>query len=572
MPNMIISSKRCAAGEFMRGSAFTLSFIILSALAPQGSDGAPPESEPIRSRIQLISQAQADGHTAALKNHIIEELHDKSLEAIARTKSFSAWKKFEDEQVMFRYPANPHISVEVKSPGDAIAVMGSPVRTSNITFVKCYRLALGKHTYALLLFDKADSFDDGCCFCGAVLLQKYLFHNDALYRFDFLKGGDVKRAQMLRNGYRIVMFEWTHLPISQDVYVEFALGITLKTGSCDQEGMRKAAIDKYGFEGRLGFMEKGMARNEVIALLGTPLDATDSSLKYVQTKDRWQETFIIPLDKGVFREFGDDWRKSAELPAERGTVDWIAETVGGENESYPFSYKACYEAKEVPLPQKEIDYIFNRFTEIGPTAQGGDWDSLCHAIRILFRSGHEDKRVLQIIRNRFMDTSISQHAAAWLLHEYDPVGSQALFAKRTRLIYDDAQKMVVAKGRQEAGTHFDACNELHNLLSFLDESHPQQAAFIREGMDHPHPDIRSSAYIFWDRIPPDDARPRLIHGLEDDDDSGRQLASRAFKETFGTAADVSVLRERLSREKDEEVLDSLKAAISRLAGGKQQNE
>ena len=518
--------------------------------------------EDVQSKIQLLPRDEIS--KAKKHNFLLDELKDKTLVKIAETKNFPKWKIFEDEYIKFYYPDNPHIEAIVKTPKVPGAIMGGVVGTTENTFFKCYSLTLGKYTYALLLLDKANAFDDGLCMCGAVVYQKYMFHNGSLCRFDFLKNGNVKKFQILRNGFRIVLFEWTHLPMTQDAYVNFALGITLKAGTCDKAAMRKMVMDKYGFIGRLGFLEKGMTRKEIIELLGQPANATETALTYVYTENRWQTTFTINLKNNIFEGFSDDWQKVVELPAKRGSIDWIVETVEA-NQPYLFAD----ESKRKPLPQKTIQYIFDRFVEVGPTAQDDDWNRLCQALNELNDLGHTDKRILPVIRKRFTDANLCQHHAAWLLHNYDPEGSQNLFAKRIRLTLDEARKKIKSENEEERDLTFSPFDDLHNLLSFLNESDSKRSSFIIEAMEHPHPDIRSDGYYFWDCISVDDAYPRLIRGLKDEASSIRQLCSKAFAESFGSPKDIPLLKKCILTEKDKETLQNLKAAVKRLEQEKQ---
>ena len=540
-----------------------LTFVACTMLAIQAVGEQASTTEAVRSRIQLLPRR--DVSARELREYLQSELKDNTLAEATEMKSFPKWKVFEDEQIAFRYPDHPLIKVEVKTPNDPISVMGDPVRSAEHTYFRTYRLALGEHTYGLLLLDKADAFDDGICFCGEVAYQKYVFHNGSLCRFDFLADGNVKKVQMLCNGFRVVAFEWTHLPMPQDVYVDLALSVALKAGPCDQASMRKTISATYGFYGRLGFLEKGMSRIDIISLVGPPEVESDSLLTYVRREGRRETTIQIPLKHGRFDGFEADWRKRVQLPAERGSVDWIVETVKEDSRSHA----SAGDSEGEQLPPETIQYMFDRFVEIGPTVQDGDWDRLCMAINGLRERGHTDERVLPIVRQRFREADVCQHHAAWLLHECDPEGSRDLFAERIRLTLDEARKKAASEDEEEAWLTFGPYGDLDNLLCFLGKSHAKRKPFILEAMDHPHPDIRSSAYCFWDCIPTEDARPRLVRGLEDENDSVREEASRAFAKSFGSRDDLPLLKKCASKEKDELVIENLETAIARVEGEEQ---
>ena len=63
-----------------------------------------------------------------------------------------------------RRPAT--MALDVKGPEDGIPIMGGVVGTTENTFFRRYSLSLGEHTYALLMLDRREGFDDGICLCG----------------------------------------------------------------------------------------------------------------------------------------------------------------------------------------------------------------------------------------------------------------------------------------------------------------------------------------------------------------------------------------------------------------------
>ena len=531
---------------------------------PHGDESAADESaltyEQLMSRIRLIpidekAREFYDGGGSGFfgKSKTPE---DPLLARVAKRRDFDHRKRYEDEILSFEYPDDSSITLEIKGPKDAMPISGFPVRSEGYSFSKAYRLAVGEHTYCLLMVEKTDLFDDSICFCGEEVFQKYLFHNGALYRFSFLAGGQVKKIQVLGDGVRVVLLEWTHSDMSQQVYVKTALSIRLKAPVSDQTAMMRRIGDAYG---GIGFLELGMNRQQSVDLLGQPNQENETSLTYVQTDGRWRTTTTIPLRNGVFQGFGATWQKSEELPAERGTVDWIVDTVERKRDHRVF------DPTVQPLPSNaDVDYIFERFLEIGPKAKGDDWNLLCRAIYGLHKAGQVDKRVLPVVRKRFLEPGINQHYAAWLLDEYDSEGSRDLFAQRIRLTLNEARKRVGTKPEEDESPGFDPAGDLHNLLSFLGRSHPNYVPFILEAMDHPCADIRGNAYFFWDCLPKDKAKSYLLKGLEDTNDQVRQWASGAFAKSFGSKADIPVLRKRVAVESDEYTLNNLKTAISRL--------
>ncbi len=525
-----------------------------------------PTPGSIRWRIQLLPR-KGRAWLHPVSRHSLKELGHGALVRVAARRSFPKWKTYEDEYLSFSYPDNPLIRLETKVPGDRIPIMGQPMRTNRITFFRAYRLALGPRTYCLLLLDRNDDFDDSVCLCGPVVYEKYVFHNGALCRFSFLPTGEVKRFQLLCNGLRLVLFELTHLPMHEDVYLDIALSLKMRNGPCDAEQMKKAVLAKYDFEGRLGFLEKGMTRSDVVDLLGPPSREDRGILHYVTTKPydggfgtrKYERTTRLDLHKGSFAGFGKNWLRWRELPPERGTPEWILEKAEyKERTERPKDYDLG------PLKPNEVKYVFDRIAELLPEASPGHWAALCSAAYKLHRQGLKDDRVLPLVRARYLEKDLSTFDASWILHLCDPEGSQDLFERRIRLTLDEARKRAAAENKKEQFLTSTTDMDFSNLLGFLEEAHPERVELIAEAMDHPHSQIRSDAYWFWDSVPTEVARPRLIRGLTDPDGWIRERSASAFAKGFGTPEDIAFLRQCRAKETNKRIQKGLDYAVKRL--------
>ncbi|MFH1022692.1 MAG: hypothetical protein V1809_04830 [Planctomycetota bacterium] len=522
-----------------------------------------PEND-FRTRIQVIPRV------SDAENPFARHSEDKTSVHFASRNSFAKWKTYRDETVSFVYPDDPGIALEIMKPGDHVVIHGM-LRSEDPSFSTGYRLAAGATTIGMLMVGRSDEFDDGICLCGAIVFKKYLFHNDALFRFSFLDTGDVKQVQALHGGVRAIFLEWTHSALSQDVYVKIASSLRLEGSGHDPEALRRRIYEKYGFDGRLGFLEPGMSENSVIELLGPPARDDNSlfgavdpvvsaELAYGQVDGRALTITRVPMKEGVFHGFGKElpWREHWILPPEKGSVEWIGEmveNVRGGRRTYTLP----------PLDATQAKVIFDRFLEIGPTADGGNWGALCRCVRTLREKGFVDERILPVIRKRFLDPNpdLPQHFAAWLLYDYDSGGSRDLFSKRIRLSLDEVVK--VDSDKYIFGSSFD---DLSNLFIFMGKEHPQTMTLLLEAMKHPNARARRDAFSFWNWLPSDVVRPRLHAGLADSDKWVRQKVSEIFAERFGSVADLPVLKERLGVEKNEATLKSLRAAITRIGGRK----
>jgi len=224
-----------------------------------------------RSKIQLVARQPSESGLAYPDAVFVRhEIRDSSLVKLAKTASFKQWNTYEDAYLSFSYPANPNIRVEV--------------RADESTFPRAYRLTLGAHSFHFMTLDREPWFYEVFCPCGEAVYYKYTFHCGVLYRFSFRKDGEVGRIQLLCNGQRVAFSEWPHLPMHQDVYVRIGLTVKLKSAPCDQAKLRQRILERYGIEARLGFIEKGMNRQQVIDLLGAPNKESGGGLEYVITR------------------------------------------------------------------------------------------------------------------------------------------------------------------------------------------------------------------------------------------------------------------------------------------------
>jgi hypothetical protein len=125
------------------------------------------------------------------------------------------------------------------------------------------------------------------------------------------------------------------------------------------------------FEERLGFIEKGMRKADVLELLGEPEFEDADCLTYINVEGRKQKSYRIHFSNGVFKGFGST-----------------------EPES---------------LTKEDVQYIFDRFVEIGSMVESEEWDCLCHALFTMQRRGYKDNRILSVVRKRFLEKNLQQH-------------------------------------------------------------------------------------------------------------------------------------------------------------------
>ena len=510
-----------------------------------------------------------------MKLSSIKELKDPKLEAAAAKQSFKKWKKYEDQYLSFIYPDDPNIILQIKSPKSSIPIMGGAIGTTDNTFFRSYRLAIGKHTYCLLMLQKTNSFDDGICLCGAVAFQKYILNNNALLRFDLLENGYVKKIQALSDKYRVVVFEWTHMPIQQEPYIKIGASIKFK-----ETVNKKKMLDQYlGF----GFLEKGMNKKQVIEILGKPSKQETSKLFYDSPDGRYIYRTVVEFNKnGLFEGFKNEWYETFLSKPKYGSLEWMKEKVekyyfkiekAEEESEYsdkkvnPEDYDADYYKEEYsrvkitynlgPLTKDDIKLIFKKFINLTPKANDKDWSTLCYIIYHLAECGKMDKKILPVFLERY-SKSIAPHYANWIVQKYNPKNKQKLLIQQIKMELSRAEKPEKDNSKY---TGYD----LHNLLSFLNKKTSEAKELILTGMQHPNADIRYKAYFFWDYLPENKYLPLLRKGLKEKGDYIRSQCADAFSKEIGDKTDLQLLEEAHKAEKDKGIKKSLASTIERIS-------
>ena len=136
-----------------------------------------------------------------------------------------------------------------------------------------------------------------------------------------------------------------------------------------------------------------------------------------------------------------------------------------------------------------------------------------------------------------MDDDVSVNIASILIGDLNPLGTQEAVTKRLRFVLDRTAAPSVLAEDWLPGP----LDDFHNLLVQIKDN-DQRLGFIKEGINHPHPDVRWAAYLWWlDRLPPDDALAAARKGLDDANERVRLESAEAFTETLGTKSDLEWL-------------------------------
>lgn len=479
---------------------------------------------------------------------------------IAKTGSFQEWKSFEDDKVKFSYPDHEAITVEVKRD-EPVPVDGDRVSDVDTSFSRAYRIAADGETLLVLMLREADWLDDGVCFCGAVVYDRYLVRNGNLYRFSFLENGILKKMQVLGDGERIMMFEWTHLPMHPAVYRQIARSLVLKKGGAwTAADCRKRVFERYGSEAVVGWFDEGSTVELVEKVLGKPSRTKSDGVRvweYPKTEDgyRWTERLSLPFADGKLLRFSSGFYDSAwnDREAIKGGIPWMMQAA----EPYEDPPVRGEQAKKMPEQLKEE--LLAMFLEKAQD-EDTDFNSLCQVMKILVEQGVQDEKALSIVRKRF--ASEGDHYAAWVLHEAGYAEDVSLFIEKVRQVY--------AAGAADPARDF-GLSDLHNWLAFIPDEDKRYAGLLREGLKSPNADVRDSTYYFLDSAPfPAEERTAFVHaGLSDPSARVRYWATRYFDKEEMSDRDWELLGIAAEQEKDESNLKEMKEVLDRRKNAEQ---
>jgi hypothetical protein len=531
-----------------------ISFFLLSILILFHSPLAAEDATELRNSLQLLP-LQADASPFGFGS---EGLPPPAL-AVAQKGEFARWKTYDDKDITFSYPEDPLISLEVidKSSPKPIRIQGGPVTTAENSFFRAYVLKIANQSYAVLLLDESDHFDDGICLCGAIAYEKYKVLNGALGRFSFLESGQIKKMQLRKGNRRLVFFEWTHLPIHQKVYLAIAQSVRLKTAG-DGQSLELETRKKYG---PYGFLEKGLSRPQIIDLLGTPSHQDRGNLVYTEQRENksgygrqyYTITRRLALSHDLFNGFSSDWLEYKKLAPKKGSPEWILQKADYEDQ------KQGNEDYDVgSLKKTEVPYLFDQVVTQLPQADPLSWSVLAQALMALEKTGHRDPRVVQEIKKRYLDPTLPSHHASWFLHEYEPQESRDYFVKRIQLVY---QRTPAAKRQYD---NDDEASNVGNLLRFLGKNHPEIQSLVEKGAQHINQQIRWEAYMNIDYLPPIVARSYCRKGLTDSYSYVRGTSAQELGKTYGEVSDLPSLKKALESERDRSAQTDLREAIDQL--------
>ncbi|MBI5821847.1 MAG: HEAT repeat domain-containing protein [Verrucomicrobia bacterium] len=472
------------------------------------------------------------------------------------------WKAYEDDLLRFEVPDEPLLKIETVAPKEAnkLSFVGGAVGTTDRHYERAYRLTVGENLpYGIILVSKADWFDEGICLCGPIALKKFQLCEGTLLEFSLLPDGAVKKVQALGARRRAVLFEWTHSAITQVAYARIGNSLRLKEPSPMTRSAwiaTTAQRRKAEFLPCLGWLDSGFAEADVINLLGKPARRESSALVYAREErrdagDGYRTTVRVPLTNGMFHKFGKDWFVAKELVPPRGSLAWALKLTNKTSSE---------ERAKSTIAKADSDLMFDRFLSEAPKVSSIEWNQWCSVVYALSEKGIRDERVLPPVKRRFLESSVNQHYAAWVLHNYKAEGRDELFAKRLCMTLDARKKT-----NSETPSWDDPLDDASDLYSFLDAKHPEFAPLLRKGLYHPSEHIRGNALYRADRMPSPETREAARKALQTEkSEHSRKMAAYLIRD-IGTAEDLLWLRESAQRESSKDVRKAIDEALKEIA-------
>ncbi len=167
--------------------------------------------------------------------------------------------------------------LEIKSPGDPIPLSGSSVQFVGNNCSRCYESRLTEPRIVCSC-SIARTTSTMVCVFAAMWRRRSTWSTTDRSTASRVRQQHGQKIQMLGDELRLVLFEWTHMPISQQVYAQIAWSVRFRQPPRNLQALTDRIKQVYGIA---GFLETGMNRSEVLALLGPPTSEEQGVLRYV---------------------------------------------------------------------------------------------------------------------------------------------------------------------------------------------------------------------------------------------------------------------------------------------------
>ncbi|UDQ97345.1 hypothetical protein AAEX28_09980 [Lentisphaerota bacterium WC36G] len=433
----------------------------------------------------------------------LQAFKDEKLRAVAAKKSFVNWKTFEDEFISFSYPDHPDIKLEIKQQGK---------KESDNNFSRDYFLKIGDNIYYKMALKRAEDYRPNYCLCGPIFHHVFLVNKKTLLRFSLLRSGDAKTVQIFSNGWRLETFEWTHLPVHQDIFLEITSSMKLKKSAT----LSEAVVFAKKTYNRAGFLNKDMSKEQVIEILGKPIVTKGNLFTFQYPSGRRLVTAEIVFDKkGIFHGLKKNCYDYVLTKPEKGSFEWIEEKITTEFSDAERNYEPT------PLTENDAKLIFKIFVKKIATAEFYNKMILYKAICFLAKNGFQDQRILKMVEEKCQQKIVSRDDISIITY-YAPENKEQLLSSQLRKIYKSGNKTQKAK-------YPDGRNEVAAIVLSMKQDEPLTKQLIIEGLNNKNKNIRGALYELLYLLPIEEAVIYLRKGFNEKEELAKFYCEEAIR-------------------------------------------
>jgi len=468
------------------------------------------------------------------------------------------WKLFESEELSFYIPELKHLRVEVVEESLIIPMLGSIYHLSLESKCRWYRVVLdGGMTWAALSVDDVDHFDDRNRYPVSEIFHRTLEHGGGGARFFLDDQGRICRAQWLGNGRRVSLLSSQHCGARLDDYLALAasleLGNALRVPLTGLQRVIRASTPTVS--SRIGLLDPGMRSSDVIDLLGNPVGVSGSTFLYHSVYGNADCYFRIPFgEEGVYHGLGNDWREIRKDPPLRGTIEWMEEKTevrAGKPGGIGYDIGS--------LSDGDSQLIINQLMLKIPAAEGIQLIRICRVLENLAELGLQDKRLINLLRARFLEGEVSIRPVISVLWRWNQEGSKSIFTQKARDIISAFHWQVADRGMVS-----QTADDLRVLLDFIGQGHSGAGEIIALMANHGNATLRETGFSRLGWLQGDQLRTLALAGAVDVSDRVRLYCAGVLESGIAESSDENFLREWLSKEQNALIREKLTSAVASL--------
>ena len=468
------------------------------------------------------------------------------------------WTLFESEELSFYIPEIKHLRVEVVEESLIIPMLGSIYHVSAESKCRWYRVALDSGmTWAAIAVDDADHFDDRNRYPVSEKFHRTLAHGGGVARFCLDDHGRICRVQWLGNGRRVSLLSSQHCGARLDDYSILAasleLGNALRVPLTGMQRVIRASTRTVS--SRIGLLEPGMRSSDVIDLLGNPVGVSGSTFLYHSVYGNADCYFRIPFgEDGVYYGLGNGWREIRKDPPLRGSIEWMEEKTevrAGRPGGIGYDIGS--------LSDGDAHLIINQLMLKIPAAEEIQLTRICRVLENLAELDLQDKRLINLLRARFLEDEVSIRPVISVLWRWNKEGSKSIFMQKARDIisafrWQLADKVMVSQ----------TADDLRVLLDFIGQEHSETAEIIALMANHGNATLRETGFSLLGWLQGDQLRTLALSGAVDMSDRVRLYCAEVLASGVAESSDENFLREWLSKEQNALIREKLTSAVASL--------